>query len=488
MDTNISNNPAYDFMIPHVLKVRDAVRGSVFVKAKRNIYLPHPSSVDITSTMQQERYAQYLAGAEFDEFASTTKRVMLGKAKLNDIQFEAPKGLDYLAQDVDKDGLSMKGLIESCFGDVLEVKWKLLLCDYKGMSELDTGETEYSAQDIADANPRPTIKQYPRESVVDWDFARINGVMQLTYLVLREVGCEIDHETGGRTNVNSYLKLGLDETGYYQQKKTDSSDGASSYGEKNYLTVNNMPLDFIPVSIACDEEFNGDNLPVELGFLAPIVDLALARYQVSAKYKEAMNAFIPSMHIMGVDQEVWDDFKEVNGGRDFVASGAFSPNIWGGDAGQVRVELLEAKGSLQQFTDYFEDNKNKVRAVGGVFKTDTSTQRTATEILEEASTATSVLLPIADNVESAVKLQVAYCAMFEGLVDKDSLHDYVNEIDLTLARDFAATKLTTEEVKVLIETYSAGLLPKDEFLKVFELGGWSVSSAEELLNNLETGF
>lgn len=486
MTNTVNINPDYTFMAAHVKQIRDIVRGSVFIKAARSLYLPHPSSVDTTSPEQMERYNNYIAGAEFDSFTDTTKRTMLGKLKLDDITFEPPSGLEYLAEDVDKDGLSMKGLIESCSGNVLEVKWHLLLTDYKGMSDLSIGDTEYSAQDVKDANPRATIKQYPRESVVDWDFERINGAMQLTYLLLREVGAEVNHETGAREKIESFLKLGLDDEGYYQQKRTDSVGGNSSFGEKNYLTVNKKPLNFIPVSIACDEGFEAGEMPIELGFLAPIGDLAMARYRVSAKYKEAMSAFVPSMHVMGVDQQVWEDFQAVNK-RDFVTSGAFTPNIWGGEAGQVTVSLLEAQGSLQQFTDYFEDNKNRVRAAGGVFKTDSKVQRTATEIVEEANTATSVLMPIAINIESAIRWQIAYCALFEGKVTQEKLGDYVEAIELHLPKDFGASKLTVEEVKGLLEVFGMGLLPRDEFLKIFELGGWSISSAEDLLAKLDNG-
>jgi hypothetical protein len=281
--------------------------------------------------------------------------------------------------------------------------------------------------------------------------------------------------------------LGLDEQGYYQQKRTDSTSGDSSFGEKKYFTINGSNLDFMPVSIACDEEFQVGSFPMSLGFLSPIATLALARYQVSAKYKEAMSAFIPSMHVMGVDEDVWNTFKVVND-RAFVASGSFTPNIWSGSKeNPVTVSLLEASGSLKQFTDYFEDNKNKVRAIGGVFKTDQSTQRTATEIIEEASTSTAILMPVANNVESAIKWQIAFCAMFEGKVAKENLADYVSTIELDLPRDFGVSKLTVEEIKGLLEIYAMGLLPRDEFLKLLELGGWTISTAEELLAKLDNG-
>jgi hypothetical protein len=484
--TRITGNVDYNLMLPHLLKVRDCVRGSVFIKGKRSTYLPHPSSVAITDPVQIERYNQFLAGAEFDEFTSNTKRVLLGKSKLDDIKFTPPNGLEYLTEDVDKDGLSMKGLIASCYGNVLEVKWHLLVTDYNGLSDLKLDQTEYSAQDIKDANPRPTIRQYPRESVIDWTYERINGAMQLTYILLEETGTDAGEESGLRNTVTSQLKLGLDERGYYQQKRTDSKNGESSFGEKNYLIVAGKNLNFIPVSIACDEEFQTGNLPLDLGFLAPIADLALYRYQVSAKYKSAMSRFIPSMHIMGVDEEVWKTFQIVNR-RDFVACGEDVANIWSGSKeNPVTVELLEASGSLQQFADYLELNKNTVRAMGGVFKTDSATQRTATEILEEASTSTAILMPIANNIESAINWQIAYCAMFDGLVSAEYLGEYVESIELDLPRDFGVSKLTVEEIKALLEVYSMGLLPRDEFLKIFELGGWSISTAQDLLDKLDS--
>ncbi len=476
-----TQNRAYLQMAPFVEQIRDIVRGSPFIKMKEARYLPHPSSIDSKSLEQRMRYRAYIDGAEFDDFTSLTKRTMLGKLDIDNMKFTPADKLEYLIHDVDKDGLSMRGLYESCAGNILEVKWHLLLADYKGLSDLPIDEI--SKQDVIDANPRATIKQYPRESVVDWDFARINGTMQLTYLILMERSEVVNQASGSRETVTSYIKLGLDEEGYYQQKSTDDT-AYSGWGEKLYLKVNGKALKFIPASIACDEEFANGDMPRELGFLAPIGELALYRYRVSAKYKEAMDALIPTLHISGVNEGDWEIFKEVNG-RDYVASGAFAPNIW--PNAETKFELLEAKGSLEQFSSYFEENKNKVRARGGVFKTDQQTQRTATEVIVEAETATSVLLPIANNIESALKWQVAYCAMFEGLVSPENIATYAGEVELDVVKEFSLSKLSTEEVKTLMEVYMNGLMPKDELLKILDMGGWLESDAETLLNKLEEG-
>ena len=218
----------------------------------------------------------------------------------------------------------------------------------------------------------------------------------------------------------------MDDVGYYQQKKTDSNKGESNYGEKNYLLVDGQPLDFIPVSFACDEEIKGGKLPRELGFLSPIVDKALTRYVVSADYSEALSTLKATLHVMGVSLQGWEDYKEING-VDYVQSGPGAVNIWADP--ETQIQLIEPQASLVQFKEKLEINTQEAKAAGAVFKTEASTQRTATEIIEEASSAAAVLKPIADNVESAIKWQIAYCAMFDGKVKQDKINDYVKEIE-----------------------------------------------------------
>lgn len=484
MSATFTQNQEYADMYPLVVQIRDIIKGQPFVKAKRELYLPHPSSVDEKSAEQRERYRHYLAGAEFDDFTSVTQRVMLGRMKLNDMMFEPDDSVSYLVEDVDKDGLSMQGLAESCVNNVLAVKWHLLLTDYQGMSDL--GLVDKSVADIKRENPRSTIKQYARENVIDWDFERINGAMQLTYLLLMETGFDLNQDTGQRENVYSYLKLGIDEVGYYQQKtsSTVKTETPTGFGEKNYVSVNKSNLQFIPAVICCDEEIPSGKMPMELGYLSSLGDLAMYRYRVSAKYKEAMDALVPTVHVMGVNDNDWGVFKEVNK-RDYMASGAFSPNIWPNP--ETKIQIIESSASLQQFVDFFNDNKEKVKALGGVFTSEATVQRTATEIIAESETSNAILMPIADNVESSLKWCVGYCAMFEGAVNPDNVASYVQDVDLSIPKEFGMTRLSVEEAKALLDYHLAGVLGKEELLKQLVAGGWSESSVEDLIAQLDEG-
>lgn len=475
-------NDSYTLMLPEVEKVRDCIAGEFFVKQKGSEYLPHPSSVDKTSPEQRMRYKMFIDNAEFDEFPDSTERVMIGKLKLDDIQIELPQKISYLESDSDGDGLSLNGLAELCCRNALEVKWMFLLADYQGLSDLDVHSL--SIQELEQANPRATIKQYTRENILDWSFSRIGGKMQLTYILLRECSIQTDPESMTEEKVYSWLKLAIDDDGYYQQKYVSAvKDGEITEGEKNYPAVNGSTLDYIPGVFASDEEMPVGKLPEKLGFLNSICDLALARYRTNARYKESLDGLQPMINIYGVDDSDWETYKEINK-RNYAAVGVSSPNIWPSET--TKVEILNSNAAFDPWEREFDKNTKTVRALGGVFKTDITTQRTATEIINESENQLAVLYPMVDSVEEAVKTAIWYCGIFEGIYKPEG--DVPEDIIFEMPRDFAATKLSVEEVKALADLFMAGLMPKEELIKIFELGGWTISKTEDLLTQLNEGF
>ena len=196
------------------------------------------------------------------------------------------------------------------------------------------------------------------------------------------------------------------------------------------------------------------------------------------------NSFIIKRNVFGINESEWEQFQEING-RDYVASGSKTPNIWPNQ--DAKMEIMESQQGLNQFEDYFERNEKKVRALGGVFETDQSGTRTATEVINEAEGQSAILTPTVGSIEAGLRRMVLYCGMFEGLYSPDNLEDNMDDIDFSLPRDFAVRKLSVEEVRELRELYLAGLLLKEEFYKIMEIGGWSVSSAKEMLEQSELG-
>jgi hypothetical protein len=56
---------------------------------------------------------------------------------------------------------------------------------------------------------------------------------------------------------------------------------------------------------------------------------------------------------------------------------------------------------------------------------------------------------------------------------------------ITLPRDFGASKLTVEEVRMYHEMLLSGALPMTEFHKVIDAGGWLISDVETIVGQIK---
>lgn len=481
MAVNINANSDHTMMSAECLRIRTAVLGSFFVK-RDPLHLPHPSQVDTSSPAAKERYRQYTAGAEFPEFTKATLVSMLDKMKISDTNIDLNPKISYLTDDSDGDGLSIKGLSESCASNVLQVGTHFLIADYKGLTGVDIADV--SIADARKLNPRATIKQYDRESLIDWSFGRVNGRMQLNYMLFKESGDIVDSLTGDHEYVESFLKLSLDEDGnYFQQKITDSTAGEYSEGDPVYPTVKGGGnIQFIPVEIVSGRELQIGRMPIDTGFLTAIADLAYYRYRVSADYKDSLAGLKPTRILSIPGQNDWDNFKAINK-RDYILSGGDSFNVMTGDA---RLTVSESIQDLAAFISYFAENKEAVKAIGGVYNSSAATQRTATEVINEAEMLVAVLGPMVNSIESAVKKMCLYCGMFEGIYQADNIESNMDDVKLSMPRKFAVSKLNTEEVKAYMLLKDSGDISSQEVLRVLDLGGWLVSEAEAIMSEIET--
>ena len=479
MTLSITTHPDYDNATAELKKTRDCVLGSPFVKNEGYTYLPHPSQIDPNSQEQQIRYKEFKAGAEFPDDTAKTKRTLLGKMRFDDANIKLPDSLEYLEDNVDGDGTDSTTAMESSVGEALETKFHLLVTDYKGLSDVDLQSV--SLADIEALDPRATVKQYPRESITNWNFSRIDGAMQLTYLQLLEIGYDFDLDTGTRDKIESYLILALDEDGnYYQQKKIVSGKSEVSEGERSYVTVNGSPLRWLPVQFVADEALNPGCLPRGYGFLHPIADACLSKYNVSAVYKEVQRNLAPTTYTSGWKAGDFEIFQEANGGRSYVATGAGAVNNM---PDGVTSQILSVAMSMDDFHWYFNDADKKIQRLGGSQSSDV--QMTATEADIVATDQNALLNSIATSCENAWKMSFLYCGMFEGLWSQDNLESNSGEIKVNLPRDFATPRLTVEEVRVLLEMRQARTISEAELQRQLSNGGWLIEDAMKILEELD---
>jgi hypothetical protein len=471
-------HPEYHLTIDELIKVTDCLEGSPEVKRKTYTYLPHPSQIDTKSEEQKLRYQEYIAGAEFDPYPEQTRRTLLGKMRLGNTTVELPDRLTYLEQNADGDGMALRAGIEHAASNVLAMKWHILVADYKGLSDVDLNSV--SLADVQEQNPRATIKQYSRDNVVNWHFDRINGAMQLRFIMLLERGTAFSQDTFHHDIIESYLVLALDEEGNYYQQKIVYGDKRKEEGPRSYVTVGGRPLKWLPVAIVADEEMSHGMFSRGMGFLHPICEATLHRYRVSAVYKETQRCLVPTKWTKGWKSNDLELFKEING-RDYQVTGGYGSNNY---PNNVEVGVLSAEANMDDFQWYFTESEKRIRALGGA--SDKSGVMTATEAEISAADQNALLETIADNSENAWKRAISYCGMFEGLWQPEAVETSLEQITLELPRDFASPKLTTDEIRVLMEMRMNGDISQQEFHRQIDNGGWLIADVESMMQELES--
>ena len=476
----VTRHPDYDKMLPEVTKVRDAVMGAFFVKRKGMIYLPHPSEVDQTSEAALQRYIAYVKGAEFDEVAGITMRNMIGRAELNRSTFDFPERIQYLTENADNDGTPLVGQIESVFAEVLQMKFCVLVAEYVNAPE--TGE-RLTPADVKARGLRAAIKLYNRESVIDWAFTRINGVMQLSYLKLMEKKQRLDIFSGSRVDYEEYLHMALDDNGdYFWWRSTLDSGNQPINTAYVYPKVGGSNIKWLPVQISSDIALQPGKLPLELGFLSPIVDKVMHRYIKSAAYSEAMDSIPPTVNTSGWTSQSFELFSQMNQ-RDYVVVGKGTNNLPEG----VTMDVISPDAKLEHFVKFKEQNATEIRALGGEFAGDETAGKSDTQSRAESADKAAKMLSIVNNVERCYRRLALYCGMFEGIYQQSDIESNIDDIVISLNKEFSQAQPSVEMGKFIVnELKLSGLVPDSELIKMLQKSGF-VDDAEMLINMQDGG-
>lgn len=478
----ITEHPDYARMKPNLKAVRDCIEGEPAIKRERTLYLKHPNMIDQTSPQQVARYDAFLDGAEFDEYPATTLASMLGQMTDGEIEQDLPERLQYLVNDIDGDGMPLSGAVENIYSNALQVKFHILLAEYKGLANVDAQAVTLA--DVKEQNPRAVIKMYNRESLIDWEFKRINGRMQLSLMVLVEQSVERT-ALFARREVKTYLVLALDDNGeYYQQKYVRNVDSFNADGEPIYVTdQSGVRLKWLPVEIVVDEEWPAGSLPRRPGYLYPTCMMALYRYRMSADYKEALRFYQPTLCSTGWPDDGAEIFERLNG-RPYMAFGIGVDNRL---PDGVVPTMLGAAGEMQPYENYFDANDKRSRAVGAIINDPAQgADVTATKSVIDNKNSTAVMSMIVKNTEAALKRVILYCGMFEGLWSQDGIEENIDQIMLKLPREFVAVTMGSEEIRSIRETYQDRAISMDEYQRKLVAGGFTIGNIAQIRAELES--
>ncbi|MEB2514800.1 DUF4055 domain-containing protein [Pseudomonas sp. YuFO20] len=431
--------PEYDAALNRWRLVRDVCKGSEAIKAGKERYLPKPNPDD-KSAANTARYEDYLKRAVFYNATGRTKHSLVGAAFRTWPTLTVPGALEYVAKDIDGQGVSIYQQSQSVTGHLLEVGRHGLLVDY---ASVKSGTV--SKADEQSGRARANIASYPAEAIRNWKTRKVGAQHLLSLIVLRE-DVDIDTDDGfGSEKVVQYRVLRLDDAGTYTQEVWQEGPSATLMVTPAFSPLNGsgQPWWLIPFQFLGSE--NNDTSIDD----APLYDMAevnIGHYRNSADYEDsAYFAGQPQFWISGLD-EAWRDHLEANG----IYVGSRAPLTLPKD-GSCGFAQPEPNTLVKEAMDA---KKEDMVSLGARLIERGSAVKTATQADNDSAAEHSVLSLIVSNVSEAYTQCLVWMAEFSNAP---------GETAYKINQDFTQVSLDAAIMSALFNAVQAGRVPESDF-------------------------
>lgn len=486
-------HPEYTYWKPEWSKLRDCISGQREIKRKAEVYLPAMKGAD------GDDYAIYLQRATFYNMVAQTLNGMLGQVFRRDpiIRNLPPKFKDAVTNFA-KDQTGFVGFTKTVMGEQI------------GMGRF--GVLVDAPATVTKDKPASYAVGYAAENIIDWRFESVNGVIQPTWVLLREFERE---NSGGPTRNNPWMnspktssEARLDrrreqearragkpipsrttegytyETIYRELLLTTDDNGALIYVQNVYKDdpnsqpiaqyiprVRGKALDFIPF------KFFGATSNVADCEKPPILDIAdlnLSHYRTYAEleYGRLFTA-LPVYYAPGSDADGASEYH-------------IGPNmVWEVPDGSTPGILEYTGQGLKALETALADKERQIAAIGGrlmpgasksVSESNNQTQ------LREANEQ-SLLLNVIQAAEAGMRQVVRWWLMWRDvpLAETESLRYEINQ-------DFLTTPIGAREIRAIQMLYQDGIIPVEvlfEFYRKAELvqSSMDIDEFKALLND-----
>lgn len=417
--------------------VRDVCKGSEAIKHCGDEYLPRPNAQDKTE-QNLARFESYLARAVFYNATGRTKNSLVGAVFRTWPTLNVPSPLDYVATDIDGQGVSVYQQSQSVIGHLLETGRHGLLVDYPSVEAGTVSMKDRAARGI-----RATVTSYVAEAIINWRTRLVGGQHLLSLVVLHET-YDTDTDDGfGMETKDQYRVLKLDEAGLYVQELWRNEGSWAPVEIKQPTDGRGARWSVIPFQFLGSE--NNDS-SIDDSPLYDMAEINIGHYRNSADYEEA--AYLvgqPQPWMAGLDEQ-WRDHFEQNG----LYLGSRAPwllpqggtcGVWQAHANTVAKEAMDAK-------------EDQMVALGARLIERGSATKTATQSASDSAAEHSVLSLLVSNVSEAYSQVLQWIALFENAT---------GEAIFKLNQDFTQITLDANIMAGLFNAVQGGQLPQADF-------------------------
>lgn len=401
-------------------------------------YLPDPSPKSEKEEVRSARYNDYVTRAVFYNVTKRTIKAMSGAVFSKYPTFTLNE-LSVLETDVNGAGQSI----------VQQSRDALTNCLLQGrgglLADMPVNTEGMSKAEMARLKVRPTIIHYDSESIINWRYRKVDGVLKSSLVVLSESYVTEDDGYEQKTG-RQLLVLRLNDADKAESeilRKSDDgewvSQGVNPITDHNGSQLTELP--FYPYG-SVNNDLELDDVPV-----FDIAHLNIAHFRDSADYQESLFIAQPTLVISGLTEQWVDDVLE-NGIAIGSRSGILLPQ--GGSA-----QLLQPSPNDKLEVAMRHKEEMMVSLGAKIIENgNTGRVKTATEASAENAADTSLLASLAGNVSDAYTKAIKACARYMGYDEKDLVY--------TLNTQFGFGKMDSQMRAQLVAEWQAGIITFSE--------------------------
>ena len=425
MDTT---HPAYDEMLSDWVMMSDIRKGQSQLKrrdlSKFGTYLTWLDAGN-ESAMNKQRNRQYIKMATFQNVTARTAQGMIGEIMRTQPSIEMPPTMMYMIDDIDGTGLSIDQHIRDSVDESLYKGGVGLLTDFPA---LEYGATQ---SEVEEKGIRPIVTMYTNENILNWDSRRVGAVSKLSYVLLSE---------GERKR----RVLLLDEGNLYAQEvwakdKERDWELVERFEPRN---GSGARLNYIPFIRA-----GSLNNTIDIDTI-PLIDIAhvnIGQYRNNADSE--LNSYASSHMQTWITGLTADFVKDNWGGK--LELGALNPVVplpMGSEV--ITTQARETSTS----TKLAESKRREMIELGAKLIEPQAGNKTATQAELDASSETSILSMVAQNIQDAYQKSLEWAASFA--------NQAAESVSIKMSTKFSFSKMTAQERNQLIIDWQSGVISK----------------------------
>ncbi len=425
-------------MLPIWQRIEDTLSGRDAVLANSYTYLPPTERM----TRDPNYYTAYCSRALLLPASSRTVEAFIGTIFRKPMMSVLPRQYEPRRWNIDAQGTDLESFARMVVREVLSYGRVGILVD----APVEPSFNEpisllpylccYRARDIYSSRTRFTYS------------GRV-----LDQVIVRELHEAPSEDGFGTMSQEKFRVMELDERGFYRVRLFHRiGRELLEISEPIYPFMSSgQPLNYIPFTF-----ITPDNSPFRCAKppILDIVDVNLAHYRSSAELENGRYwTSQPTVVIEGLDEPM-----------SWVAGGGVTMHLPTG----ATAKMLEFSGQgLLSLENALKEKQEYMSMLGSqMLAAPKREAETAEALTIKHGAETSTLVSIADSVSAGLTNAIAQACEFER-------RGGGNLVSIALNRDFVNTKMSANDLRELVRTVQAGLLPMDAFL-------WNLQQGEIL--------